>query len=336
MVREVKVEGTTAFIKLYLTTTNQESVDQIRREVEEKVSALEGIDRVEIIVERPARKAAEPKAKSAEELKKGPFADQEKIPGVRCVVAVASGKGGVGKTTVAVNLALALKKMGYKVGLMDADVYGPNVPTMLGIEGARPEVTQDQKIYPVEARGLKVISVGFFIDKDQPIIWRGPLVAKLIQQFLRDVIWAPLDILVVDLPPGTGDTQLTLVQKVPVDGGIVVTTPQELALQDARKGIRMFEEVGVPVIGIVENMSYLICPKCGEKIQLFPEAGVEEAAKRFGVKLLGQIPFDPKAAFGSDRGEPVVIYQPESEQTKAFLKLAEEVVNSVGCIEPVQ
>ncbi len=337
MVREIKVENSVVHIKLFITSPKEETIKQIEAEIKKKVGELEEVKEVKVEIEKVSRQTTPPpKAKGAEEVKKGPFADQQKIPGVKCVVAVASGKGGVGKTTVAVNLALALSKLGYRVGLMDADVYGPNVPTMLGIENARPQLDANEKLLPVEAAGLKVISVGFFVEKDQPIIWRGPLVAKLIQQFLRDVTWSPLDILVVDLPPGTGDTQLTLVQKVPVDGGVVVTTPQELALQDARKGIRMFEEVGVPVIGIVENMSYLICPHCGQKIQLFPKAGVEKAAKRFGVPILEELPFDPTAAFGSDEGKPIVISQPDSSLAKAFSSLAKKVVKSVSCIEPIQ
>lgn len=336
MVREIKVENSVAYIKLFITSLREETIKQIEEEIVEKVSKLEGIKEVRVELERASRQTTPPKTKGTEEIKKGPFADQQKIPGVKCVIAVASGKGGVGKTTVAVNLALALSKLGYKVGLMDADVYGPNVPTMLGIEGARPRLNTDEKLLPIEAEGLKVISVGFFVEKDQPVIWRGPLVTKLIEQFLRDVVWSPLDVLVVDLPPGTGDTQLTLVQKVPVNGGIVVTTPQELALQDARKGIRMFEEVGVPVIGIVENMSYLTCPYCGQKIQMFPKAGTDKAAKRFGVPLLEELPFDPAAAFGSDEGKPIVLSQPDSSLAKAFSDLAKKVVESVSCIEPVQ
>jgi len=335
MVKKIEFRDGKAIINLYINTRNKETADSVVKEVREKVLSLDGVDEVEVNVETLASKEP-PSPKTQAQAKSSPFADQKKIEGVKCVIAVASGKGGVGKTTVAVNLALALAKKGYKVGIMDADAYGPNVPTMLGIEGAVPQVIENNKIMPVDVGGIKVISIGFFVEKDQPIIWRGPLVSKLIEQFLRDVVWAPLDILIVDLPPGTGDIQLSLVQKVPVDGGIVVTTPQELALQDARKGTKMFIEVGVPVIGIIENMSYLICPHCGKRIDLFPHAGAKEAAKAMNTKYLGEIPFEPKAAEGSDAGRPVVLYYPESEQAKAFMNLAETIIKEAKCIETLQ
>ncbi len=336
MVKGIKVkEGGEVEIDLYINTRNQEAAQKVKEEVEEKVATLEGVSKVKVNLSTLAQKEP-PKPKAHVSTKSSPFADQRKIEGVKCVVAVASGKGGVGKTTVAVNLALALARKGYQVGIMDADVYGPNVPTMMGLEGAVPRVREDNKIIPVEVGGIKVISIGFFVEKDQPVIWRGPLVSKLVEQFLRDVVWAPLDILIVDLPPGTGDVQLSLVQKVPVDGGVVVTTPQELALQDARKATKMFEEVGVPVIGIIENMSYLICPHCGARIDLFPHAGAQKAAQRMNTKYLGEIPFEPRAAEGSDAGRPVVLYFPESPQTKAFMELANTVVRETSCIEPVQ
>ncbi len=335
MVKRVEFKDGKAEIDLSINTRNKETVESIRKEVEEKVSKLEGILKTEVKIESLVGKKP-PSPKTSAQSKASPFADQKKIEGVKCVIAVASGKGGVGKTTVAVNLALALAKKGYKVGIMDADAYGPNVPTMMGIEGAVPRVTEGNKIIPVDVGGIKVISIGFFIQKDQPLIWRGPLVSKLIEQFLRDVVWKPLDILIVDLPPGTGDIQLSLVQKVPVNGGVVVTTPQELALQDARKGAKMFMDVNVPVIGIIENMSYLVCPHCGERIDLFPKAGSERAAKEMETKFLGEIPFEPKAAEGSDQGRPVVLYYPDFEQSKAFAKLADTVVKETECIEPIQ
>lgn len=335
MVKRVSFKDGVAEIDLYINTKNKETAEKVASEVKEKVSSLDEINEVKVKVETLAGKEP-PSPKAQTSTKSSPFADQKKIEGVKCVIAVASGKGGVGKTTVAVNLALALAKKGYKVGIMDSDAYGPNVPTMMGIEGAVPQITENNKIIPVDVGGIKVISIGFFVEKDQPIIWRGPLVSKLIEQFLRDVLWAPLDILIVDLPPGTGDVQLSLVQKVPVNGGVVVTTPQELALQDARKGTKMFVEVGVPVIGIIENMSYLICPHCGKRIDLFPHAGAKKAAEAMNTRYLGEIPFEPRAAEGSDQGKPVVLYYPESEQTKAFMKLAETVIEATECIEPIQ
>ncbi len=255
---------------------------------------------------------------------------KRKIPGIKRVILVGSGKGGVGKSTVAANLAVALKKASYKVGLLDADIYGPSVPTILGLKNAVVSVNDNQKILPVEKNGLKVLSIGFMLPNEEtPVIWRGALLMKAIQQFMFDVDWGELDYLVVDLPPGTGDVQLTLAQNLILDGAIVVTTPQDVALADVKKAVAMFEELGVPVLGLVENMAYFVCPNCGERSYIFGKGRVEEYAKRKGLEILAQIPTEPSVSEASDRGEPVVEAYPESLTAKAFKELARKVVKKV-------
>lgn len=246
------------------------------------------------------------------------------IPGVKHVVAVSSGKGGVGKSTVSVNLAVAMGLSGAKVGLLDADIYGPNIPMMMGIEKT-PE-QKDGKIAPAESHGIKLISMGFFVPEDQAVVWRGPMVHTAIQQLFRDVLWGDLDYLLIDLPPGTGDAQLTLSQLVPLAGAITVTTPQEVALHDVRKGMMMFQKVNVPLLGIVENMSYFVCGHCGERTEIFAHGGGERAAEKLGVPFLGRVPIDPAIREGGDTGRPLVVAHPESPQSKAFRDIAERVM----------
>jgi ATP-binding protein involved in chromosome partitioning len=242
------------------------------------------------------------------------------IPDVKYVVAVSSGKGGVGKSTVAVNLAVALRLMGARVGLIDADVYGPNIPMMMGVR--KPPEQKDGKIEPAESHGVKLISMGFFVPEETPVVWRGPMIHTAIQQFFRDVIWGELDYLLVDLPPGTGDAQLTISQLVPLCGAVTVTTPQELALHDVRKGLMMFQKVNVPLLGIIENMSYFVCGHCGERTEIFSYGGGERAAEKIGVPFLGRIPIDPAIRSGGDEGMPIVVADPNSPQAKAFMEIA--------------
>ena len=245
------------------------------------------------------------------------------IPGVKHVIAVSSGKGGVGKSTVSVNLAVALGLRGAKVGLLDADIYGPNIPMMMGVEKT-PE-QQDGKITPAESHGVKLISMGFFVPEDQAVVWRGPMVHTAIQQLFRDVLWGDLDFLLIDLPPGTGDAQLTLSQLVPLAGAITVTTPQEIALHDVRKGMMMFQKVNVPLLGIVENMSHFICGHCGERTDIFSHGGGERAAEKLGIPFLGRVPIDPAIREGGDLGRPLVIANPDSPQAKAFHEIAAKI-----------
>jgi len=250
------------------------------------------------------------------------------LPGVRDIVAVASAKGGVGKSTVAANLALAISQLGQRVGLLDADVYGPSLPMMMGVSG-RPRAVDDKRILPLEKYGLRLMSIGFFLDDNSPVTWRGPLVMGLVRQFLKDVEWGELDMLLIDLPPGTGDAQLTLVQQVPLAGGIVVTTPQDVATLDTQRGIAMFQQVNTPVLGIIENMSYYECPKCGKRENLFSSGGGQRLADTFGVPLLGQIPLVADVRTGGDSGKPIVIDQPDSPVSKLFLRIAGRVLEAV-------
>ena len=236
------------------------------------------------------------------------------------IIAVSSGKGGVGKSTVAANLAVALAQQGARVGLMDADIYGPNIPRMMGINAAPP--VANEKIIPLQAHGVKIMSLGFMIERDQPAIWRGPIIMKIISQFLRDVQWGELDYFFVDMPPGTGDAQLSLVQATMVHGAIIVTTPQEVAAGDALRGAKMFERVAVPVIGVVENMSYFICPHCEQRHYIFGEGGGKRLSEELGVPVLGQIPFFPGVLQSGDRGQPIVVSDPGADAAKALLDLA--------------
>ncbi|MCS6926962.1 MAG: Mrp/NBP35 family ATP-binding protein [Candidatus Binatia bacterium] len=250
---------------------------------------------------------------------------QQPLPGVQCVVAVASGKGGVGKSTVAVNLSLALKALDNRVGLLDADIYGPSIPLMMGIE-ATPRAGQDRKIYPVEKYGVSLISMGFFLDDKSPVIWRGPIVMSIVRQFLRDVLWGELDYLVVDLPPGTGDAALTLAQEIPLNGGIVVTTPQDVALLDVKRGIAMFRQVNVPILGVIENMSYYVCPNCGEREDLFGHGG----AGKTGLEILGEIPLVEDVRKGGDTGKPLVVQHPDHPIAQIFRQIALRVIEKTA------
>jgi ATP-binding protein involved in chromosome partitioning len=245
------------------------------------------------------------------------------FPELGQIIAVSSGKGGVGKSTIATNLAVALTRGGARVGLMDADVYGPNVPRMMGVN--TPPAVLHEKIVPLEAHGVKIISLGFLIERDQPAIWRGPIVMKIVNQFLKDVAWGTLDYLVVDMPPGTGDAQLSLVQATNVSGALIVTTPQEVSVGDALRGVKMFERVNTPVIGVIENMSWLECPHCGKPTAIFGSGGGERLAKEVGLPLLGQVPLVPRVMEGADRGVPIVVSDPESSAAKAIIAIAEKV-----------
>ncbi len=245
------------------------------------------------------------------------------LPGIKHVIAVASGKGGVGKSTLAVNLAVALTRQGHQIGMLDADIYGPSLPRMLGLEG-KPEI-RDKLIVPSEAWGLRAISMGLLVDQDTPMVWRGPMIMGAITQFLEQVAWGSLDALVVDLPPGTGDAQLTLSQKAKITGAVVVSTPQDIALLDARRGVRMFEKVHVPVLGIVENMSTFCCPNCGHETPLFGHGGARREASRLGVPFLGEVPLLIEVREGGDAGVPVVAAQPDSPAARAFDAIARAV-----------
>ena len=261
-----------------------------------------------------------------------PAQGPQPLPGVDAIIAVGSGKGGVGKTTLAVNLAVALARMGHKVGLLDADVYGPNVPLMLGMSG-QPKMVGENRIEPLQAHGLKVISVGFLNPGDKPIIWRGPMLHQIVKQFLSMVEWGHLDYMIVDMPPGTGDIALSLVQNVPLTGAVIVSTPSDVSLQDARKAIEMFRQMKVDLIGVVENMSYFVCPHCSHEVDIFSRGGAESMAKQFGVSFLGNIALDPEVRKSGDGGKPVVLEGENSPHAKSIFEFAGRVAARVGEIK---
>ena len=250
------------------------------------------------------------------------------VPGVTHILAVASGKGGVGKSTVAVNLALAMAQAGKRIGMLDADIYGPSLPRMLGITG-RPEATADKRLKPMTRYGIKAMSMGFIVAEDTPMIWRGPMVMSALDQMLREVNWGELDVLIVDLPPGTGDAQLSMAQRVPLTGAVIVSTPQDIALLDARKGLNMFRKVDVPVFGIVENMSYFCCPNCGHRSEIFAHGGARRTADELKCDFLGEVPLDIVIRETSDSGRPIVASAPDSEQAKAYRAIADKVAAKI-------
>ena len=296
-------------------------MEPLRKAAEAAVLKLEGVSSVTAVL-TAERAASTPPPPAA-----GPRpAAQGKamVPGVRSIVAVASGKGGVGKSTTAANLALALKTLGLKVGVLDADIYGPSMPRMLGISG-QPRSSDGRTLQPMENYGVRCMSMGFLVAEDTPMIWRGPMVMSAIQQMLRDVAWGELDVLVVDMPPGTGDAQLTLAQQVPLTGAVIVSTPQDIALLDARKGLNMFRKVDVPVFGIVENMSYFICPHCGERSEIFSHGGARREAERLGAEFLGELPLDIAIRETSDGGRPIVASSPDSAHAKVYRAIAARV-----------
>jgi ATP-binding protein involved in chromosome partitioning len=307
---------------------SQEDPPTLVREARKAVQEVDGVTRVSVTVHEPeptARGGPAPGTVPAA----APAAPQAvEFPNLGVVIAVSSGKGGVGKSTVAANLAAELARQGKAVGIMDADIYGPNVPRLFGVN-AKPPV-KDGRIVPLERYGVKLISLGFLVERDMPAIWRGPIVTKIINQFLSDVDWGKLDYFIVDLPPGTGDAQLSLAQAIHMRGGIIVTTPQEMAAGDALRGAKMFERVGVPVIGIVENMSYFVCPHCDERTEIFSGGGGERLAGELGVPLLGQVPLQADLTRQADEGRLAVLDQPESPAGKALAAIAGEVVKHAG------
>lgn len=311
VVKDIAVGGAAVTVELAPSTGNAEVVETIRRSVAETLSPLVDLP-VEIVIERPAAPKPTPAAKPA-------------IPGVRHVVAVASGKGGVGKSTVSVNLAAALARTGQRVGVLDADVYGPSIPLMLGTTD-KPKSTEDKRLIPVTKYDLRVMSMGFLVPDGHAVIWRGPMIDKLLTEFITKVEWGELDVLVVDLPPGTGDAQLTVVQKVPLAGGVIVTTPQDVALLDVRRGIKMFEEVEAPVLGVVENMSFHVCRACGRESHIFSRDGGARMAEEFGLPLLGRLPLVRDIMAGGDAGAPIVVTQPDHAQSRTFVDIARAIV----------
>lgn len=325
----VVVTGGKVFCSLTVDAAEAQAWEGVRKQAEDVIKAMPGIASVLIALtaeKKPGAPSAAPQAapRGGGPAMQPPGRAVQGVPGVKSIIAVASGKGGVGKSTTAVNLALGLQSLGLKVGVLDADIYGPSMPRLLALKG-KPELISGRTLKPMEAYGLKVMSIGFLVDEDTPMIWRGPMVQSAITQMLREVDWAPLDVIVVDMPPGTGDAQLTLAQQVPLAGAVIVSTPQDLALIDARRGIAMFKRVDVPVLGLVENMSYFLCPHCGERSDIFSHGGAKQEAERWNVQFLGEIPLELKIREMSDAGKPIVANEPDGAYAKIYKEIAAKV-----------
>ncbi len=313
-VKDLNIDAGRVSFKVELTTPACPVKDQLKAEAEKVVMELPGVAEVRVEMTAQVASAARPAAQA------GGLPAKQVIPGVKNTIAVSSGKGGVGKSTVAVNLACALMRSGARVGILDGDVYGPNIPTMLGLSG-EPEGSAD-RIFPFVKHGLQAMSMGLLVPEDQPMIWRGPMLNKAVQQFMFQVDWKDLDYLIADLPPGTGDVQLTLTQNTDICGAVIVTTPQEVSVVDVRKAIRMFEKMAVPCLGVVENMSYFTPPGSNERYEIFGSGGGQKIADEFGIPLLGQIPIGIELRSGGDTGMPLTLAEPESEIAKAFMSIA--------------
>ncbi len=325
---DILINGGKVTFAIRVDAAQSASLEPLRRAAEDAVRALPGVESV-IVALTADRASGGPLASPvAPPREAGPRASAARaragVPGVKHIIAVASGKGGVGKSTLAANLALGLSKLGLAVGVMDADIYGPSMPRLFGLKD-KPELVAGKRLRPLEAFGLRVMSIGFLVEEDTAMIWRGPMVVSALQQMLREVLWGDLDVLVVDMPPGTGDAQLTMAQSVPLAGAVIVSTPQDLALIDARRGIAMFKRVDVPVLGIVENMSTFICPHCGERSDIFGHGGARREAERLGVTFLGEVPLAMPIRAQSDAGAPITVSDPEGPHAAAFLAVASAV-----------
>ncbi|MGO4670849.1 Mrp/NBP35 family ATP-binding protein [Bosea sp. 2YAB26] len=331
-IAEILIDGGKVIFAIGIDPTEAEAMEPVRRAAESAVGGIPGVTQVLVGLtadKAPSRPAPSAAAQARQQAHGqpgpgGPMPKAAGVPGVKQIIAVASGKGGVGKSTTTANLAVALAMLGLKVGVLDADIYGPSVPKIFGITG-KPRLVSGRTLAPMEAYGLKIMSIGFLIDEETPMIWRGPMVISAITQMLREVAWGELDVLVVDMPPGTGDAQLTMAQQTPLAGAVIVSTPQDLALLDARRGVAMFKRVEVPILGIVENMSYFVCPECGHRSDIFAHGGARHEAERLGVPFLGEIPLAMPIRETSDAGRPIVASDPESAHAKAYLAIARQV-----------
>ncbi len=315
IIDDVEVNNGKVVVKIKTKEKNQAVIDMLKKSIPIALKRIDGVEDVELQIEKIVE-------------------EKDKVANIRWVIATTSGKGGVGKSTVSVNTALALAKFGYKVGLLDADIYGPNIPTMMGIEGVPVmlDPNHKDKILPTEKYGIKVLSIGNLVPKDAAIIWRGSLIHQAIKQFLEDVSWGDLDFLMVDLPPGTGDAQLTLAQEAKVAGGIIVITPQNVAMSDAAKAYDFFEKLKIPTLGVIENMSYFVCPHCGARTDIFDHGGARKFAEEKGLTFLGEIPIDVEVREGGDKGKPIVIANPTSPVAQAFEDVARSIVEKVKAL----
>ncbi|MGQ4810407.1 Iron-sulfur cluster carrier protein [Candidatus Entotheonellaceae bacterium PAL068K] len=319
MVKGIQVREQDVSVSLQITTNQADIATRLRQATEEALRMLPGVGniKVDVRLKDQATEGARPN--------QNPFANVSALPGVQHTLAVASGKGGVGKSTVATNLAVALGMSGLRTGLLDADIYGPSIPLMMGVND-QPQINSANRIQPFINHGINMQSLGFFLGENAPVIWRGPMVMKAVQQLLKDTEWGTLDVLIIDLPPGTGDVQLTLVQTIPLTGAVLVTTPQDLALLDVKKGAEMFKTVNAPLIGIVENMSFFVCPDCGKQTDIFRRGGGQKESERLGIPLLGRIPLDAAVCDAGDTGMPLVLRQPHTATAEEFQTVAAAVV----------
>jgi len=344
LVSDIFISGGKVMFSITVPAERASSLEPLRAAAEEAVRAVPGVEGAMVVLtaEKKGGAASPPRSPVAGGQRpppqRGPAppgrpGGQQQgragIPGVDAIVAVASGKGGVGKSTTAVNLALALKANGLAVGILDADIYGPSLPRLFDLRDKKPEIIRGRTLRPVDAYGVKAMSIGFLVEEETPMIWRGPMVVSALNQMMREVEWGSLDVMVVDMPPGTGDAQLTMAQQVPLAGAVIVSTPQDLALIDARKGLAMFQRVDVPVLGIVENMSYFLCPHCGERTDIFAHGGARHEAERLGVPFLGEVPLDLQIRLTSDSGEPIVVAAPNSELAAIYRDIAARVWEGV-------
>jgi ATP-binding protein involved in chromosome partitioning len=330
MVSSIRIKDGHVAFAIEVEPERGSRLEPLRKEAEKAVHALAGVISATVVL---TAERAGPAGGNGGAPQGGPgggaAAMENLMPETKAIIAVASGKGGVGKSTIAINLALALAAKGQKIGLLDADIYGPSIPRMMGLSG-EPQSSDGRTLDPMANHGVKCMSMGFLVEEETPVIWRGPMVQSALQQMMRDVNWGELDVLVVDMPPGTGDAQLTMAQQVPLAGAIIVSTPQDIALADARKGLNMFRKVDVPVFGIIENMSYFSCPHCGERTEIFSHGGARDEAELLSTDFLGEIPLDQEIRETSDSGNPIVVSNPGSAHAKAFQDIADKVAAKIA------
>ncbi len=332
LVSEIFVSDGKAYFSISVPANEAEASEPLRQAAEKAAISVPGVTAamVALTADRKASDKAAPQPKQAAQPQRGtPSANKQEIPGIGAIIAVGSGKGGVGKSTTSVNLALGLQAAGLRVGLLDADIYGPSIPRLMGIAG-KPQLGENRRIIPMENFGLKTMSMGYMVDEGVAMVWRGPMIQSALLQMLREVEWGDLDVLVVDMPPGTGDVQLTMAQQVPLAGSVIVSTPQDLALLDARKAINMFGKVEVPILGIIENMSYFVCPDCGGRHDIFGHGGARAEAEKISVPFLGEIPLDMAIRENSDAGTPIVMKEPDGPHAASYKAIADRLIEAIG------
>ena len=327
MVESVLINDGKVIFSIKVPADQAQAYEPLRAMAEKLIGALDGVEKATAVLTAEREASAKRMPPQGGPMPAGKQAQDMSVPGIKHIIAVASGKGGVGKSTTSVNLALGLADKGLSVGILDADIYGPSMPRMLGVN-KKPE-SEGKRMNPLSAYGIKVMSMGFLIEEETPMIWRGPMVIQALTQLLREVAWGELDILVVDMPPGTGDAQLTMAQQVPLAGAVIVSTPQDIALIDARKGLNMFRKVNVPILGLIENMSTFICPKCGERSDIFGNGGARAEADKLGVPFLGEVPLHMDIRTNSDNGTPVVVSQPDGPHSSVYKSIAEKVIEAL-------